>query len=69
MRFNIREVGVQGDFSSNFERVTIRDGVMVVRDTEPVVFQNLELEEDGTIVVGLSKSDPSSRTSDLRRLL
>ena len=36
---------------------------MVVRDTEPVVFQNLELEEDGTIVVGLSKSDPSSRTS------
>ena len=53
----------QGDFSSNFERVTIRDGVMVVRDTEPVVFQNLELEQDGTIVVGLSKSDPSSRSS------
>ena len=53
----------QGDFSSNFERVTIRDGVMVVLDTEPVVFQNLELEQDGTIVVGLSKSDPSSRSS------
>ena len=53
----------QGDFSSNFERVTIRDGVMVVRDTEPVVFQNLELEKDGTIVVGLSKSDSSSKSS------
>ncbi len=53
----------QGDFSGNFERVTVRDGVMVVRDTDPVVFQNLELEKEGTIVVGLSKSDPSSRSA------
>ena len=53
----------QGDFSSNFDRVFIRDGVMVVRDTAPVAFKNLELEETGTIVVGLSKSDPNSRSA------
>ncbi|WP_170952926.1 autotransporter outer membrane beta-barrel domain-containing protein [Synechococcus sp. UW179B] len=51
----------QGDFSGLFEKVSIRDGVMVVMDTDPVVFDNLELEPDGTIVVGLSESDPRTR--------
>jgi uncharacterized protein YhjY with autotransporter beta-barrel domain len=55
----------QGDFSQQFERMLVRDGVMVVRDTDPVVFNNLELEPDGTIVVGLSKSDLRTRNTSV----
>ena len=46
----------QGDFSDNFDRMIIRDGVFVARDSEPVYFKNIELETDGTIVVGLGNS-------------
>ncbi len=46
----------QGDFSDNFDRMIIRDGVFIARDSEPVYFKNIELETDGTIVVGLGNS-------------
>ena len=46
----------QGDFSSNFDQIIIRDGIFVARDNEPAYFKNMELEPNGTIVVGLGNS-------------
>ena len=50
----------QGDFSDTIDRMIIRDGVFVARDIEPAYFKNMELEADGTIVVGLSNSSTRS---------
>lgn len=43
----------QGDFSKDFDRAIVRDGVFVVRESSPATFENLELKDGGTIVVGM----------------
>ena len=46
----------EGDFSSDFESVVVRDGVFVASEKSPATFENLVLESDGTIVVGMINS-------------
>ena len=43
----------QGDFSQDFDRVIVQDGVFVVRESSPATFKNIELKDAGTIVVGM----------------
>ena len=46
----------EGDFSSNFESVVVRNGVFVASEKSPATFENLVLESDGTIIVGMINS-------------
>jgi uncharacterized protein YhjY with autotransporter beta-barrel domain len=51
----------QGDFSQGFERTTLRDGVSIIRESSPAVFNDLILEKDATIVVGMINTVDSSQ--------
>ena len=50
----------EGNFSENFDRLIIREGVFIASESSPVTFQDMELRKEGTIIVGMDGSGDRS---------